>query len=81
MKKLSAFQLSCGYVQERKIGADKVELYREHMAYHVRRFSDSVCGRRIQEAWLVFETVAEARRAFNRQVEISKSINFQEKLK
>ena len=39
MTKLSAYELACGAVQQKRIGADKVELYREHSTYHVRRFS------------------------------------------
>jgi len=75
MKKLSAYQLACGYVQERRIGREKIELYREHSTYHVRRIADFIDGiRTVQEAWLVFEKIVDARRAFARQCEISKNI-------
>jgi hypothetical protein len=76
MKKLSAYQLACGYVQEKRIGADKIEIYREHGAYHVRRFSKFNNGfNTVQEAWLVFDKLIDARRAFSRQAEIAKNIN------
>lgn len=75
MKNLSHYQLACGHVQEVKIGADKVELYEEFSAYHVRRFSDFIDGRKVQEYWQVFDTLKDARRAFSRQQDIAKAIN------
>lgn len=75
MKTLTDFQLSCGQVQQTKIKADKIELYKEHSIFHVRRFSDSICGRKVQEAWLCFKKIHEARKAFNRQCEIAKAVN------
>lgn len=75
MKKLSAYSLACGHVQNKKIGADKVELYKEHNTYHVRRFSTFIDGRKIQEVWLCFEKLVDARRAFSRQCCIAKALN------
>lgn len=75
MSKLTAYQLACGAVQRVKRGADYVDMYREHNMYHVRRFSDSVGGRRVQEFWGCFERVVDARRAFKRQVELAEVEN------
>jgi hypothetical protein len=75
MSQLTAYNLACGCVQKTKIGADTIELYREHSTYHVRRFSAYVDGqRRVQEFWGVFETVKDARRAYNRQKQIAKEV-------
>lgn len=75
MKNLTDYELSCGHIQQIKIGADRIELYKEYSVYHVRRFADFTDGRPIQEAWLTLDTIGEARKAFKRQVEIGTAIN------
>jgi hypothetical protein len=74
--RLTDYQLSCGSVQFQDVGADHVELYKEHNVYHVRRFSRFVDGlRRVQECWLTLTTLTDARRAFKRQCDIAKAVN------
>lgn len=68
-------ELAFGKINQKIFGADKIELYREHNIYHVRRFSKSICGKLVQESWLSFERLNEAKKAFQRQCDIAKSIN------
>lgn len=70
---LTGYELRCGGVQWSKIGADKIELYHEHGVYHVRRFADHVDGRRVCEAWINKQTLAEARKAFKCQCDVAKA--------
>ena len=59
-KQLTAYQLACGYVQEKSNNIAKVQLYKEHHCYHVRSFNPD-------SQWLTFDTVKEARKAFKNQ--------------
>jgi len=56
--KLSAFQLSCGYIQQNS--SKRVKLYREHTVYHVRAFDAE--GNRL--AWDSFPTAKKAQERF-----------------
>ena len=60
---LSAYALACGYLETFQTGAERLTLWQEHGAYHVRRHHDEE-GRRM---WDVAETLAEARRIFARE--------------
>ena len=70
---LTVYGLSCGYIE--RIGYDHgaVTMWREHEVYHVKRTSRFIDGRAIQEAWLVFNKVGDARRAYRHQVSILKN--------
>lgn len=72
---MTKYKLACGQVFNKTIGADKIEIYMEHTAYHVRRFSRFIDGKLVKEAWLVFDTLKEAKQAYKRQIEIAKAIN------
>ena len=73
---VTAYQLACGQFEEIKLYHGKVEIYKEHNCYHVRRFSYFIDGlRTIQESWLVFDTLKDARKAFRRQVSILKGVD------
>lgn len=67
---LSAYQLSCGHVQQKQLRTcysfeTKIELYKEHGHYHVRAFNyikgSSSCDK---IAWEVFDTLKDARKYF-----------------
>ena len=74
MDKVSAYYLNCGHIQIKRIGAERVELYKEHGSYHVRRFCQFVDREKwIQENWLVFRNLKNARVCFKRLCQISKA--------
>ena len=73
---MNDYNLSCGCVQTKTIGADRVELYKEHATYHVRRHSEFIDGvRRVNDAWLCFDSFKDAQKAFKRQCAIAKTIH------
>ena len=63
------------YIQKYRIGADEIELFREHGHYYVRRRADSVDGKTVVEAYIKCDSYDAALKAFDRQVNIAKSIN------
>jgi hypothetical protein len=62
---LTAYQLSCGYVQQHERNGICVTLWREHTVYHVR-VHDFNSHERI--AWYSFRTITPARRAYRKAV-------------
>ena len=71
---LTAYAFACGYIQRYETKLGSVTLWREYGIYHVKRVSKFIDGfRTIQEAWLTFEKLTDARRAFKRQVDLSKT--------
>ena len=67
MKKLSAYELACGKVEnlffdKTHLFETKIELYVEHGAYHVRGFKHVVnSSSSTRLFWEVFDTLSEAR--------------------
>lgn len=57
---LSAYALACGYIQRKVAGQMTIELYREHMVYHVRAIPNG--GKWLK--WRTFDTLKEARQVF-----------------
>ncbi len=70
MNKLKQYELACGKIQEVKKYFSKIELYLEHNTYHVRRFSDVLGGKKVNDAWLCLDNYNDAQKAFKRQCEI-----------
>lgn len=70
-KQLTAYQLSCGYVQKTILKSchlfeTTLELYKEHGHYHVRSFrlvNNSSSAERL--TWEVFDSLKDARNFFN----------------
>ncbi len=62
---LSAYQLSCGYVQLKEEDGVRVTLWKQHGVYHVRAHS---FVDHIRLEWMVYSTLAEARKAFRDMV-------------
>jgi len=58
---LTAYALSCGYVESKIAGFVKINLWREHSCYHVRAH-DRINGRMF---WESFRTIKSARRHMN----------------
>lgn len=59
---LTAYQLTCGYVQRKEIAPGvEVTLFYEHGAFHVRKHDFNVHNRL---SWSVYRTWREAQRAY-----------------
>lgn len=56
---LSAYGLSCGYVQSARTENTKKELYKEGNVYHVRKFEFGM-----RTVWEGFERLKEARKTY-----------------
>jgi hypothetical protein len=67
---LTDYGLSCGYIERKQDNYGQVTLFKEHAVFHVKRISYFVDGRPIQDAWLCFESIKDARRAFKRQCQL-----------
>jgi hypothetical protein len=60
--RLTAYGLSCGYIERKKLGFISVTLWREHDVYHVRAH-DHDTGQRV--LWDSFDTLFAARRYYD----------------
>lgn len=67
----TAYELACGSVQSYETDFHKQQLYKEHTVYHVRVWSKFIDGRWIQDHWLTFERLSDARRAYARQFNLN----------
>lgn len=73
--KITDYTLSCGNVFKKTFGSNWVELYKEHNTFHVRRFSLFIDGySKVQDAWLCFDNLKEAKKCFNRQCDLAKAL-------
>ena len=72
---LSAYQLACGYIERKQLKHGAITFWHEHGIYHVKRTSYFIDGRPIQDTWLCFETIKDARKAYRRQCDILNAIN------
>ena len=62
---LSAYGLSCGYIQKHITWAFEVQLYKEHNTYHVRNIQTSDGTNRTIIFWQCYETLSEAKKQYN----------------
>ena len=60
--RLTAYALSCGYVEQKDYGPVRIRLWMEHGVYHVRAYDHEAGKRRF---WETFRTLGEARRHYD----------------
>lgn len=66
--RLTAYGLSCGYIERKKLGFVSITLWREHDVYHVRAHNHDT-GQRV--FWDSFDTLFAARRHYDNAESLS----------